>query len=98
MGEERNTTQKLKNTAQECNTNTLQRTNTRTPHKNATRTRFKESTQELADLALKLLRDVSRMCRIEATAFGALGFLFFASQGKGCLLYIAPITREKLGT
>jgi hypothetical protein len=45
-----------------------QHKSSRTPRKNTIRTRFKELTQELADLALGLLRDVSWMRRIEAVA------------------------------
>jgi hypothetical protein len=42
----------------------------RTPHNSATRTRFEESTQELVDLELGLLRDVSRMRRNVVAALG----------------------------
>jgi hypothetical protein len=46
----------------------MQHKSSRPPHKNATRTHFEESTQEFIDLALGLLRDVSRMRRIEVVA------------------------------
>jgi hypothetical protein len=72
----------------------------RTPHNSATRTRFEESTQELVDLELGLLRDVSRMRRNVVAALGdVLIWVSCVPRSRALHLYSpkSPIMGETLG-